>query len=38
MTVNSLFTRLGVPADVETLAGIPRLVNQRTSETRHLDL
>ena len=37
MTVNSLFTRLGIPADVDTLAGIRRLVDQRASETRHLD-
>lgn len=37
MTVNSFFTRLGIPADVDTLAGIRRLVDQRASETRHLD-
>jgi Putative DNA-binding domain len=35
--VNQLFVRLGVPADVDTLAGIHRLVNERASETRHLD-
>jgi hypothetical protein len=35
--VNPLFARLGIPADVETLAGIQRLVDQRASETRHLD-
>jgi hypothetical protein len=37
MTVNSLFTRLGIPADTDTLLGIRRLVNERASETRHLD-
>jgi hypothetical protein len=37
MTVNPLFTRLGVPADADTLAGIQRLVSERASETRHLD-
>jgi hypothetical protein len=35
--VNPLFARLGVPADTDTLAGIKRLVSQRTSESRHLD-
>jgi Putative DNA-binding domain len=35
--VNPLFARLGIPADVDTLAGIRRLVNERASETRHLD-
>jgi predicted HTH transcriptional regulator len=37
MIVNPLFARLGVPADADTLAGIERLVNERASETRHLD-
>jgi hypothetical protein len=37
LTVNPLFARLGIPADVDTLAGIQRLVDQRASETRHLD-
>jgi hypothetical protein len=37
MTVDPLFARLGIPADVDTLAGIKRLVSERASETRHLD-
>ena len=37
LTVNPLFARLGIPADVDTLAGIQRLVDQRARETRHLD-
>jgi Putative DNA-binding domain len=35
--VNPLFARLGIPADVDTLAGIRRLVDERACETRHLD-
>ena len=35
--MNPLFARLGIPADVDALAGIQRLVSQRASETRHLD-
>jgi predicted HTH transcriptional regulator len=35
--VNQLFVRLGIPVDADTLAGIQRLVNERASETRHLD-
>jgi Putative DNA-binding domain len=39
MIVNPLFVRLGVPvpADVDTLAGLQRLVNEHVSESRHLD-
>jgi hypothetical protein len=37
MTVNPLFARLGIPADIDTLAGIKRLVSEGASETRHLD-
>lgn len=37
MIVNPLYSRLGIPADVDTLLGIQRLVNDRASETRHLD-
>lgn len=37
MSVNPLFSRLGIPIDVDTLIGIQRLVNDRVSETRHLD-
>jgi hypothetical protein len=37
MIVNPLFARLGIPADADTLAGIQRLVDERASETRHLD-
>ena len=35
--VNSFFARLGIPPDVDTLAGIKRLVSERAVETRHLD-
>jgi hypothetical protein len=35
--VNPLYARLGVPSDADTLAGIKRLVDERASETRHLD-
>jgi len=37
MTVNPLFPWMGIPADADTLAGIKRLVNERVTETRHLD-
>jgi len=35
--VNPLYARLGIPADIDTLTGIQRLINERVSETRHLD-
>ena len=35
--MNPLFARLGIPADVDTLPGIQRLVDQRAGETRHFD-
>jgi hypothetical protein len=35
--VNSLFARLGIPPDVDTLAGIKRLISERAVETMHLD-
>jgi hypothetical protein len=35
--VNPLYAQLGVPADIDTLSGINRLVSERASETRHLD-
>lgn len=37
LIMNQLFVQLGIPADVGTLIGIRRLVNERVSETRHLD-
>lgn len=37
MTVDPLFARLGIPADVGTLTGIKRMVSEHASETRHLD-
>jgi hypothetical protein len=35
--VNPLYARLGIPADIDTLAGIKRLVSERAGEARHLD-
>jgi len=35
--VNPLFTRLGIPADADTLTGIRRMISEHLSETPHLD-
>jgi hypothetical protein len=35
--VNPLFSRLGIPADADTMAGLRRLVSEQASETRHMD-
>jgi hypothetical protein len=35
--VHPLFVRLGIPTDVDTLAGVERLVSERASESQRLD-
>jgi hypothetical protein len=35
--VNPLYSLLDIPADIDTLAGIDRLISEHASESRHLD-
>ena len=37
LIVHPLFVRFGIPTDVDTLAGVERLVNGRASESQRLD-
>jgi hypothetical protein len=35
--VNPIFARLDIPADLDTLDGVRRLISLRVTETRHMD-